>query len=469
MYKTLAHTHYLIKAFLLLALGIATISPFQAQVSSNNAGTYIVEHDRMGQINIVLVSQMSGSDISIKGGKDRELWFYTKSKDQATKLQVLSEADGNFHLLSPQEGGYLVKYAGNIEAAYWLTDYSKYSIPTSISATDSEGNICSLVSLVWDKDIESINYRTPAGLNKSIKRKISFTYPSLEWNEDLKRFDNKEMEEQKEVSGNQVTLTQSLLDASYTLHTDLYGEKLGLKYSPTTSNPYPSRRLEVHAYMVVHSDNAPQPKIKSMRAKTEPDSDDNQQEIDFGDVSAPLEVDFIAIGNDPVAAIYTWTIFPSNNPEEILVKYSGANFTHTFREAGKYTITLEVSNRDGSCSDYPFEDHVVIKESFIDIPNAFSPNASPGINDIFKVKYKSLVKFEAYIYDRYGNQLFHWDDPASGWDGKYKGKYVSPGVYFYLIKAKGADGIDYLKKGDINIVGYDGNDTSQEGNPPTQQ
>ena len=32
------------------------------------------------------------------------------------------------------------------------------------------------------------------------------------------------------------------------------------------------------------------------------------------------------------------------------------------------------------------------------------------------------------------------------------GKYVQPGVYFYVIEAEGSDGIKYKEKGDINIL-----------------
>ena len=30
-----------------------------------------------------------------------------------------------------------------------------------------------------------------------------------------------------------------------------------------------------------------------------------------------------------------------------------------------------------------------------------------------------------------------FNNPADGWDGKYKGKVVPSGVYYYVIKAKG--------------------------------
>lgn len=47
-----------------------------------------------------------------------------------------------------------------------------------------------------------------------------------------------------------------------------------------------------------------------------------------------------------------------------------------------------------------------------------------------------------------------FSDPSGGWDGKYKGKFVPAGVYYYVIKAKGADGRSYDLSGDINIVDY---------------
>ncbi len=40
-------------------------------------------------------------------------------------------------------------------------------------------------------------------------------------------------------------------------------------------------------------------------------------------------------------------------------------------------------------------------------------------------------------------KLFEWSDPATGWDGTYSGKPVKEGVYFCLVKAKGADGVVY--------------------------
>ena len=81
------------------------------------------------------------------------------------------------------------------------------------------------------------------------------------------------------------------------------------------------------------------------------------------------------------------------------------------------------------------------------------------------MSYKSLIDYECHIFNRWGKELFQSKDPAQGWDGKYGGKYVPAGVYFYVIKAKGSDGRKYNKSGDINIINYKRNET---GSQPTE-
>ena len=68
------------------------------------------------------------------------------------------------------------------------------------------------------------------------------------------------------------------------------------------------------------------------------------------------------------------------------------------------------------------------------------------------MKYQSLVSFEMWVYNRWGQLLFHTKDPAHGWDGTQNGRSVPTGAYYYLIKARGTDGITYNKKGDINVL-----------------
>ena len=48
--------------------------------------------------------------------------------------------------------------------------------------------------------------------------------------------------------------------------------------------------------------------------------------------------------------------------------------------------------------------------------------------------------------------MAHLTDPSQGWDGRYGGKLVKSGVFFYVIQAEGADGKKYKLSGDINVL-----------------
>jgi len=95
-------------------------------------------------------------------------------------------------------------------------------------------------------------------------------------------------------------------------------------------------------------------------------------------------------------------------------------------------------------------------ESSLVMPNAFSPNGD-GQNDIYQAKsYSNLVSFHAYIFNRWGQKLYDWTDPAEGWDGTFRGSDVKDGVYFVLVKARGSDGVEYNIRKDVNLLrGYE--------------
>lgn len=69
--------------------------------------------------------------------------------------------------------------------------------------------------------------------------------------------------------------------------------------------------------------------------------------------------------------------------------------------------------------------------NFYEIPNVFTPNGD-DINDMLVAKTSGLVeKIDLKIFNRNGLLLFKTEEPKINWDGTYKGKIVSPGVYFY--------------------------------------
>lgn len=102
---------------------------------------------------------------------------------------------------------------------------------------------------------------------------------------------------------------------------------------------------------------------------------------------------------------------------------------------------------------------VTVSESLLEVPNIIIPDSPSGKNSRFLVKYRSLRSFEVWVYNRWGQELYHGTDPAEGWDGKLGGSVAPTGAYYYLIRAEGTDGINYVRKGALNLIGTRGGNT----------
>lgn len=188
------------------------------------------------------------------------------------------------------------------------------------------------------------------------------------------------------------------------------------------------------------------------------DKDGQQQETtSISDGEAPLEVTFTAtpqnLGSHTPA--YEWHFRKQGQTGELFVRYEETT-TYRFVDSGTFDIVLRMlSSETGELLDSATVT-VAISESKLEFPNAFSPNDDDK-NKIYKAKkgYRSIVEFHAYIFNRWGQKLFEWTDPAEGWDGTYKGNDVKEGVYYVLVKAKGADGRNYNIKKAVNLLrGY---------------
>ncbi len=100
-------------------------------------------------------------------------------------------------------------------------------------------------------------------------------------------------------------------------------------------------------------------------------------------------------------------------------------------------ITVNV-NKGGDGSGFP-------------VANAFTPNGD-GKNDCFSVKHWGAVTdFSLNLYNRWGELVFHSDDPTKCWNGIYKGVLQPSDVYVYWIKAKTRCG-EIFRKGTFALI-----------------
>lgn len=166
--------------------------------------------------------------------------------------------------------------------------------------------------------------------------------------------------------------------------------------------------------------------------------------------SAPATIQFNSYVTDAVVH-YEWQMSSNQDFENPEYRFYQQNLQYIFDQEGVFYLRFIGSNNDGSCETVGDVFTVSIGASVLECPNAFSPNGD-GVNDIWKVSYRSLTDFHCEIFNRNGQRIYGFDNPSDGWDGKWHGKTVKSGVYYYVITATGADGKKYKKSGDINII-----------------
>ena len=135
----------------------------------------------------------------------------------------------------------------------------------------------------------------------------------------------------------------------------------------------------------------------------------------------------------PNLGTYEWSNGLKNNVFE--TKSAGIYQTTITNTCGVFKHEIVVKEEDCSCNIF--------------IPTAFSPYNIDGINDVLNCYVKCGFNFKVLrfqIYDRWGSQIYDLSDvqvTEIAWDGTFRGKPCSQGVYTYNIE------YEYLKKGKI--------------------
>ena len=105
-------------------------------------------------------------------------------------------------------------------------------------------------------------------------------------------------------------------------------------------------------------------------------------------------------------------------------------------ESGEFQACLEVVG-PGGCMDAQCYTVVLSSESYIFVPNSFTPDAD-GTNDVFAPVIAGLTSDYRYtfrVYDRWGEVVFETNDPNDVWTGNVHGGnyYAQPDAYVYEI------------------------------------
>lgn len=339
--------------------------------------------------------------------------------------------------LETEDMGYIVE-DGSSTYYCWVVNYSHH-VMTLNSIQASEQQDCDYSVIDIDGNAEPITYYTINGQPKVLGREIHVEYDSQVFDESIREFVNSPVSKVYEsILGTTLSITPPALTATYfTLTGDRFLKEWG---------------MELKAESGLIEPVAVDCKTFATQENMESEEGSNVMHGDSNGLggSAPAQIYFEAATSDGVIH-YEWQMSHNQDFENPEYRFYQKDLDYTFYEEGTFYLRFIGSNSDGTCETYGDVFTVSIGASALECPNAFSPN-DDGVNDVWKVSYRSLIDFHCEIFNRNGQKIIGFDDPSSGWDGTWHGRKVKPGVYYYVITATGADGKKYKKSGDINII-----------------
>lgn len=348
---------------------------------------------------------------------------------------------------------------------FWIVNYLPHRFAVK-SIYEAQNPGCESTILQFDGNASPIHYYTINGQQKTLNREISLHYDTQEWNEANNRYETVPATKIfPSITETITVIPPAYCDTYFTLQGDKFLKMWNWELK-AESSVIPPVAVSVKAAAIQEGK---EDTIKDGNTGggngSEEDGDNgaagendknpvgsNQIKGDEDALggSAPADIAFIGYYTEGVLH-HEWQMSRDPEFDNIEYRFNESEVNHTFLEEGTFYWRYIGSNAHGTCESTSDVFTVKIGASELLCPNAFTPD-DDGVNDEWKVSYRSLIDFKCWIFDRYGNQLHYFDNPDDGWDGKKGSKPVKSGVYYYVIQATGADGQTYKKSGDINIL-----------------
>lgn len=421
---------------------------------------------------------LSGSTVKFKSTNPETKW-YRYSNLGGGYAEEITEGigfDKGWSTLNNPEGdmGYIIE-DGDKRSYFWIIEYKgkRLTLKSASAAKDQE---CDSSTITVEGEGEPLHYVTINGQQLVLSRDIKIQYNTLSFDSSALQYIQGESENTFEYLTTDLRITPpAYCQTDFVITGDRFLKEWDwLEEISTGSVPPHAVAIITTAEQEGETGTTRSGSLSQRTRDGEEDSpaadqpnadtDGNQEEEVGSNViptgqsglggSAPAEINFRAYVTDGVLH-NEWQMSANQDFDPIDYRFNQQDLDYTFMDEGTYYLRFVGSNEDGSCEAYGDVYTVTIGSSELRIPNAFSPNGD-GINDEWKVGYRSLTKFECWIFDRYGKEVCHLTSADQGWDGKIGGKTAKPGVYYYVIEAQGADGKKYKKGGDINILRYVG-------------
>ena len=328
----------------------------------------------------------------------------------------------------------------------YTIDYTQYlSQLNSIEVIVGE-NQCSQISLNIEASIPEITYLDRTNATRTLNREFTLSYDNAAWQDsswvnittDTTLIINSSLL----IPNSSFSIPAPYKSTTFRFYGDQWAEQLNIE-SDTLMTDYTA--VAVKCY--------PRGTVVEREYKNEKD---RSSDPDIKG-SAPLVVEFESRANPLDIIYYEWFVCNVETPNNYQ-RYNDTDLRYTFEKTGEYKVKLIVTSN--TC-EYTDSLNVKVLESYIEAPNVFTPNGD-GVNDEWRVAYKSIERYQCIIQNRWGRTVFKSTDPGKGWDGTIGGRPAAEGTYYYVIVAYGTDKFPethrkagqqtkYKLSGDINL------------------
>ncbi len=423
------------RLFMLMAAALALLSA-SGQVEFTGVGNYHVikvtpDKSLTGLDAIYVVYDTDGVGMSYASTTgERASWVSFESHGGNIVFNdVATQWDGFSTKLPQVQSG--IGYKIDNRYCCWIVNYADYYMSLNDLFLDYD-KPCSLLSFRVDGSAPKIPYCDTYGRTHILDREIKLTYETREYNDSLS-WQITPVEETFASLEDGLQIDPPLFYTKFTLSGDRFLEEWDIAESK-----------EYDAYQV-QAVGCGSTAIQTKTGERLSSSPVN--------VSAPEPIVFT--GDPSEAVVYRkWEMATDEAFENVILQYTQDEVEYTFNEVGTYYMRYMVANDNGSCESYGETYTIIVSESQLGDETGRIPNVlSLGYGE-WKVPHKSIIEFHCWIFNRWGNLVYEFTDPDSGWDGTYHGKYVDTGVYYCVVTATGSDGKEYKKRSDITVLRY---------------
>lgn len=166
-------------------------------------------------------------------------------------------------------------------------------------------------------------------------------------------------------------------------------------------------------------------------------------------------IDLSVGANGPNAILWNLGDYNALNPASNITSVQNPTHIYSDEKPGTYYVTQWVENIHG-CRDSITMPVVIEPIWTFYIPNAFTPNGD-GKNDGFKGLGIGIDNnnYDLWIFDRWGNMVFHSEDLEKRWNGKFQNEgdeIVQEDVYVWKVKFKDIRGGAHEFHGTVSVI-----------------